>query len=158
MKILAVADSHRNFAALKKAFDAVPDADTVVHLGDGESEFMLLKSTNPGRTMIFVGGNCDSDDCKQWQSIEACGVKIFCCHGHNHSVRKGVDELVDAAKHYGCAVALYGHTHIRHTELVDGVYVMNPGSLDSPKDGSAPSFGVLTVDEFGKVTMEIKEL
>lgn len=158
MKILVVADSHKNFSALKKAVDAVPDADTVVHLGDGESEFMLLKSTNPGRNMIFVGGNCDSDSHKQWQSLEVCGLKIFCCHGHNHSVRNGVAELVDAAKHYGCSVALYGHTHARHTELVDGIYVMNPGSLDSPKDGSAPSFGVLTVDESGNVKTEIRDL
>ena len=61
-------------------------------------------------------------------------------------------------KHYGCTVALYGHTHIRRTDIVDGIYVMNPGSLDSPRDGSPKSFGVLTVDESGSVEMEIREI
>lgn len=158
MKILVVSDSHKNFAALKKAFDAVPDADTVVHLGDGEREFMLLKTANPRRNMIFIGGNCDEDFHRPWQSVDADGHKIFCCHGNNHDVHKGVGELVDAAKHYGCDIALYGHTHVPHTEIVNGVYVMNPGSLESPRDGSVPSFGILTTDETGGVQMEIKEL
>ena len=158
MKILVVSDTHKNFAMLKKAFDAVPDADIVVHLGDGESEFSLLRSTNPSRNMIFIGGNCDKELHRPWQSIDACGQKIFCVHGHNHDVHKGVKDLVDAAKHYGCTVALYGHTHIRRTDIVDGIYVMNPGSLDSPRDGSPKSFGVLTVDESGSVEMEIREI
>ena len=158
MKILVVSDSHRNFTILKKAFDSVPDADIVVHLGDGETEFALLSSAYPGRKMIFIGGNCDEGLHKPWQSIDACGLKIFCCHGHNHDVHKGVEELVDAAKHYGCTVALYGHTHENRTDLVDGVYVMNPGSLDSPRNGSSRSFGVLTVEPSGSVQMEIKEI
>lgn len=158
MKILVVADTHKNFTMLKKAFDSVPDADIVVHLGDGESEFALLRGMNPTRKMVFIGGNCDEDFHKPWQSVDVCGRKIFCVHGHNHDVHKGVKDLVDAAKHYGCSIALYGHTHVSHTELVDGVYVMNPGSLDSPRDGSARSFGILTVDESGSVQMEIKEL
>lgn len=158
MKILVVSDTHKNFTMLKKAFDSVPDADIVVHLGDGESDFMLLRSMNPTRKMIYIGGNCDEDLHKPWQSVDACGRKIFCVHGHNHDVHKGVEELVKAAKLYGCSVALYGHTHVRHTDLVDGVYVMNPGSLDSPRDGSARSFGILTVDESGGVQMEIKEI
>ena len=158
MKILVVADTHKNYINLKKAFDSVPDADLVVHLGDGESEFAKLQSANPTRNMVYVGGNCDEDFHRQWQAVEAHGLKIFCCHGHNHDVHKGLKDLVDAAKLYGCSAALYGHTHVSYSGITDGVYVMNPGSLDSPRDGSAPSFGILTADPLGNVEMEIKEL
>ena len=158
MKILVVSDTHRNFIALKKAFDAVPDADTVVHLGDGESEFALLCSMNPTLAAVYVGGNCDNEIHKSVHIMSAGGLKIFCTHGHRFNVRNGVEVLAAEAKKNDCAIALYGHTHINRTDVVDGVYVMNPGSLDSPRGGTKPSYGIVTIGNKGEISMEIREV
>jgi len=63
--------------------------------------------------------------------------------------------LVNAAKQNGCRIALYGHTHLYRTEVVEGVFVMNPGSLDSPRGKNKPTFGIIELSEKGQIKMNI---
>lgn len=158
MKILVLSDSHKNFIALQKAFDAVPDADTVVHLGDGEAEFALLSSLHPERAMVYVGGNCDWEFHKQTHIMIASGIRIFCCHGHTLNVRRGTELLVSEAHKNDCVIALYGHTHVFFTDVINGVYVMNPGSVSEPRNGNKPTYGVIELGSSGEIKMEIREL
>lgn len=79
-------------------------------------------------------------------------------HGHEHHVHQGLDTLVAVAKQNGCKIALYGHTHLYRTELIDGIYVMNPGSIDSTRDKRPPSYGIITIDDNKKITMNIVAL
>ena len=88
----------------------------------------------------------------------AKGIKILCVHGHEHHVHQGLDTLISVAKQNGCKIALYGHTHLYRTELIDGIYVMNPGSIDSPRDKRPPSYGIITIDDNKKITMNIVAL
>ena len=41
------------------------------------------------------------------------------------------------------------------TEIIDGVFVMNPGSLGSPRGGNMLSYGVITIDADGRIEMNI---
>ena len=34
------------------------------------------------------------------------------------------------------SVFLYGHTHVKFDQVIDGVRCLNPGSVSIPKDGS----------------------
>ena len=87
--------------------------------------------------------------------VEAGGYKILCVHGHEHNVQGSLDPIVNEAKSRGCKIALFGHTHMYRTECIDGVYVMNPGAIDSPRGRNKPSYGVINIDNSGKLTMNI---
>lgn len=155
MKILVVSDTHRNYNVLEAIIRGNPDADMLIHLGDGESEFNDVSRVFPQFPMVYVGGNCDYGMHKPTHVVHADGHKIFCCHGHTLGVRAGAELLVCAAIQNGCDIALYGHTHIHRTEVIDGVYVMNPGSPDCPRGGNKPSFGVIELNDNGQIKMNI---
>lgn len=157
MKILAVSDTHRDFVALKAIIEQNPDADMLIHLGDGEREFEDVQSLFPMLPMIYVGGNCDYGDHEPTHIVSACGMKIFCCHGHRYAVHIGLDLLAGVAKSNECRIALYGHTHIFRTETLNGVCVMNPGSPSSPRGGNKPTYGVIFIQPDGDIKMEIRE-
>ena len=61
--------------------------------------------------------------------LEAEQIKIYYCHGHRYSVKSGLDLLAQEAKRRGCEIALYGHTHEAKISVVDGVTLINPGSM-----------------------------
>ena len=45
------------------------------------------------------------------------------------SVKSGTARLESLAHENGCAIALYGHTHVPVQTYEDGLYLCNPGSL-----------------------------
>ncbi len=155
MKILVVADTHKNFEALDVCVKNNLDADIIIHLGDGEHEFNDIRKMYPEKAMIYVKGNTDFGTYEETHVAKIGGYKIFCCHGHTMGVHDGLERLVSVAKENGCNIALYGHTHLYKTELIDGVYVMNPGSLDSPRNHNKPTFGVIELSEEGQIKMNI---
>lgn len=158
MKILVVADTHKNFEALDLCVKKNQDADIIIHLGDGEHEFADIRKMYPQKAMIYVAGNCDFGNHEQVHVAKVGGYRIFCCHGHTFGVHDGLENLVSTAKQNRCNIALYGHTHLYKTELIDGVYVMNPGSLDSPRGHNKPSFGIIELSEEGALKMNIIEM
>lgn len=158
MKILVVSDTHKNFNVLKSIVDSNQDADMLIHLGDGEREFASVRELYPMMPMIYVAGNCDFGNHEKTHVAAACGIKIFCCHGHMYGVNSGLGMLAETAKQYGCRIALYGHTHVFRVEEVGGVRIMNPGSPSLPRGGNKPSYGIIDLDESGKIEMDIRGL
>ena len=55
--------------------------------------------------------------------------KILLTHGHLYDVRTTFERLVHLALELGCDYVLYGHTHIQRIDVVDGITLINPGSL-----------------------------
>lgn len=155
MKIIVVADTHKDYQKYKAIIEKNIDADMFIHLGDGEHEYIDVANENPDKKFIFVQGDCDFGSHKATEVVEAGGYKILCVHGHEHNVSGGLDPLINEAKTRGCRIALYGHTHMYRTECTDGVYVMNPGAVDSPRGKNKPSYGVIVIDNTGKLTMNI---
>lgn len=155
MKIIVVADTHKDYRKYKGIVEKNTDADLIIHLGDGEHEFNDVKAEFPQLNFTFVQGNCDFGNSKLLEVVEAGGYKILCVHGHEYNVQGGLDALVSEAKAHGCKIALYGHTHMYRTEYTDGIYVMNPGAVDSPRGKNKPSYGVINIVEGSKPTMNI---
>ncbi len=158
MKIIVVSDTHRNFSVLEDIVVRNLDADLFIHLGDGENEARDCANLHPTKAMVYVGGNCDFGMHKSVQIVTACGYKIFCCHGHAQDVHSGLERLVYDARKNDCKIALYGHTHLYRTEVVDGVFVMNPGSPDCPRNHNEPSYGVIEITSSGEIKMNIVAL
>ena len=47
MKIIAVADTHKDYQKLKNVVEKNPEADIFIHLGDGEHEFADVSAEFP---------------------------------------------------------------------------------------------------------------
>ncbi len=155
MKITVVSDSHKSYQKLKDIVDENQDSDVFIHLGDGEFEFSDVSKLFPQKKFIFVNGNCDYGRYPEQQIVEAESCRILCVHGHLQNVNDGLDELLELAAGNACQVALYGHTHKYRTGAVNGVYIMNPGSIADPRGGNSPSYGVITIDSDNNINMNI---
>lgn len=159
MKILVVSDTHRDFRALLRAVEQNPGADLLIHLGDGEHDIEDLSHVYPDLPIVYVGGNCDYGFHETTHVVRTkCSVKIFCCHGHTLAVKMGLNLLTATARDEGCDIALYGHTHVPFCDIVNGIYVMNPGSAALPRGNSKASCGIIEIDKNGSVNMSIHEL
>ena len=55
------------------------------------------------------------------------------------------DMLSEKAKAEGCDIVFFGHTHIPFDKTIGGVRVINPGSIWMNRDGSEPSYMIVTL-------------
>ncbi len=157
MKILVVSDTHKNYKILYNVVRNNLDSKLIIHLGDGEIEAEDISREFPDIPLVYVGGNCDFKFHKEFEVVRAEGYSIFCCHGDRHRVKLGLELLISEAHRRGCQIALYGHTHVAFKDVIGGMCVMNPGSLDFPRGGVKPSYGVFEIERGKQIKMEIVE-
>ena len=130
MRIVVISDSHKR----TNVIDEILSAQT----------FISEKKIN-----CPVCGNCDYNSFLPAVGLETVnGVKILYTHGHTYGVKYGTQRLKEAAKNSGCGIALYGHTHISKTVYEDGIWIVNPGSCSSPREGRA-SYAVIDIEKNG---------
>ena len=161
MKILVVSDTHRKDDNLKLVLSEECPLDMLIHLGDAEgSEHFIPDWVNPECRMEMVLGNNDFfSRLDREREIDIAGHKAFITHGHYYGVSMGPEGLVDEAKSRGCDIAMYGHTHRPFLDVIDGVTVLNPGSLSYPRqEGRRPSYMIIHVDSDGKMDYQQKYL
>ena len=161
MKILVVSDTHRKDDNLKLVLSEECPLDMLIHLGDAEgSEHFIPDWVNPECRMEMVLGNNDFfSRLDRERENDIAGHKAFITHGHYYGVSMGPEGLVDEAKSRGCDIAMYGHTHRPFLDVIDGVTVLNPGSLSYPRqEGRRPSYMIIHVDADGKMDYQQKYL
>lgn len=153
MKIIVVSDSHNNLRALEKVIGNIY-ADLYIHLGDGERELDKICIRYPDKQIYHVKGNCDFASLSSDELLISPDDKnvIFAVHGHLYNVKYSLENLKAAARRKGANIVLYGHSHERHNEYDNGLYILNPGSVSCPRDGNKPSFGVIELLPDGIIT------
>lgn len=155
MRILVASDTHGDAASLRRAILAQPQAEVVIHLGDGENDVEQVKRSFPDRMFLQVRGNCDwASQLPAAGEYEAGGVKIFYTHGHAYGVKSGDYNIISAARERKARILLFGHTHLAREDYEDGLYIMNPGRLS----GWEPSYGTIDITPQGIVTNVVKLL
>ena len=137
--------------------------DGVLFLGDGLADLTYL---DVGITpIIAVSGNCDffRSSAKREEVLVMDGYRILMMHGHTHGAHGGIDRMVAYACEIGADIVLYGHTHVPMSQyfpvgsevgggvLEKPLYVLNPGSIGSARDGSREGFGTLELTPNGVV-------
>lgn len=161
MKILVVSDTHRKDDNLKRVLSEECPLDMLIHLGDAEgSEHFIPDWVNPECRMEMVLGNNDFfSRLDREREIDIAGHKAFITHGHYYGVSMGPEGLADEAKSRGCDIAMYGHTHRPFLDVIDGITVLNPGSLSYPRqEGRRPSYMIINVGADGKLDYQQKYL
>ncbi len=157
MKIAVFSDTHGNTSGMIDAARRV-QPDVIVHLGDNIRDAMDLSSIFPGVPIYAVPGNCDympGGTVPDKLSFMAGPVRVFATHGHNYSVKFGIDALLNAAYYSGASLVLYGHTHIAHYEAADGMCILNPGTAGK---GTRPTFAVVEISDDGAIVCRITNI
>lgn len=130
MKILVFSDSHASFSFMRRCIENyAPDA--IIHLGDYYRDAETMAEEYPQIPMFQVPGNCDMHrgyiPDPEIRLIEVGGVRIYMTHGHRHGVKQSLYKLLPDARAANVQAVLFGHTHIAHCQLEDGMWVLNPG-------------------------------
>ena len=155
-RIGLVSDSHGDFVALLRAYRCMGSIDLLIHAGDHFRDGKRL-SEQLDLPVIAVAGNCDRGIGPCDELVELFGLRFFITHGHTMAVKVGTRELVAVAARYKCDVVVYGHTHVPKIFDERGILFVNPGSVSYPRQGSAPSYGMIEIAE-GRAVAEIFEL
>ena len=144
-RLIVVSDSHGNAKSVEQLLPLIRENHYFLHLGDGLSDISAVLSECPKKT-YFCLGNCDFYGGVADEGIlEVEDVKIFYCHGHKYGVKSGLGILAKRAKELGCSLALYGHTHQAQVVEIDGVTLVNPGSLRYPV-GEGGSYAYIVIN------------
>ena len=149
MRLVVISDTHGRPSLIDRVLRRESEAREVFFLGDVVGDIKEVMPFFPDRNFRIVRGNCDFlCDYPLFDIIKYQKCSVYFTHGHTHSVKSGLDILSNAAKNAGADIALYGHTHISSIEYKDGVYLINCGSLASPRDGKN-SYAVIDITERG---------
>ena len=147
VKILLVSDNHGDRKSLEYVKQTFSDYDYFVHCGDS------VMTDDELEGFICVRGNNDflvSDKVPDHTVLEAGGHRIYICHGHMDFISYfHYDPMIRHARELGCDTVFFGHVHTYYDETVDGVRLLNPGSIRHNRDGSTPSFMLVHIDDEG---------
>ena len=153
MKWMIASDIHGSAYYCRKLLEAYTEegADRLLLLGDilyhgprndlprdyAPKEVIAL--LNERKNDIYcVRGNCDTEvdqmvlpfPClADYSQLLVDGKLFHLSHGH-HQNPQALPPLPAGS------VFLYGHTHVKFDQVIDGIRCLNPGSVSIPKDGS----------------------
>lgn len=148
MRILIVSDTHGEGELLNRVVER-EGADHVIHCGDFCTETHRL----PRGPLTVVQGNCDWEEISGEARWEGGGFRFFVTHGHGFRVGSSLLPLQYRAREIGAQIACFGHTHVPLSEMVEGVLLINPGSLAEPRGVPKPSYAVLETSGKENVTV-----
>lgn len=150
MRLLVVSDTHGRVQTamnIYKMEQRKAPIDKIVHLGDLVTDAKALE-TRLGAEVIFVQGNCDGGEaCEDYKVLDTEYGRLLLCHGHVENVKFSTLSLLYKAEEMGCCAAFFGHTHAPCFREVDGMYLLNPGSLTLPRGGGAGSYAIVETSE-----------
>ena len=153
MKILIASDLHGSAYWCRRLMEEIEkeQPDRIVLLGDllyhgprndlpreyaPKQVIPMLSSLK--EKILAVRGNCEAEvdqmvlpfPClADFSQLYVDGRLMHLTHGH-HQNPQNLPPLPRGS------IFLYGHTHVKFDQVVDGIRCLNPGSVSIPKDGS----------------------
>lgn len=159
MKILIVSDTHGHDEELEEAVLREAPFARLIHCGDVEGREIFIEALAECPCCIVAGNNDFFSDLPREDIMEISGHRILVTHGHYYGVSMNTSGVIDEARMRGCDIVCFGHTHKPVIDSVDGVMIINPGSLAYPRQrGRKASYVVLEVNKNGTAEAEIKYL
>jgi putative phosphoesterase len=151
-KLLVLSDIHGNINKLNQVFTWAQDNNVhntairdIVFLGDGIND--LYKAANAAGyycNLNQVRGNNDyGAEIPEAAAIDIEDHRFFMCHGHRYALYSGYHTLINAARYAGAGTVLFGHTHIPYMNRINGITLINPGSIGNPRSKLGASFAVI---------------
>jgi putative phosphoesterase len=142
VKIGVISDTHGFLdPRVEKIFAGV---DHILHAGDiGYPSIILeLQFIAP---VTAVMGNTDGDIGYRTTETVEVGAKKFLVH-HIVNPRALNDHVGERIAQTRPHVVVFGHTHKKFAETVNGIFFFNPGYAGKPKFGAERSVAILHLD------------
>ncbi|MGN1343660.1 MAG: metallophosphoesterase family protein [Traorella sp.] len=141
MKIVLMSDSHGRNDLIDMIIKLHPDAKMYLHCGDIECDERVYPM------LTTVKGNNDYfADYPTMVKLKLGTYRVLMLHSHTCPYRNKDSFMAHLAKQYECDTVFYGHSHVAKDEIVDGVRLINPGSLYYSRDGRPVSYCVIRID------------
>ena len=151
MEFIVCSDNHGNKKVLQDILTAYPQSECFIHCGDNELSPDIMKS------FVAVTGNNDYFHSYPETLVTQVGnIRILVLHGHTMPYGRRVAAMVELAKTKNCSVVCTGHTHVYMDETIDGIRILNPGSLFYNRDGTPPCYMHITSD--GNAITSVKRI
>ena len=159
MKILIVSDTHGRHSAFDKALKEAGKIDALVHLGDTEGGEDYIEAVCGYPAYVLAGNNDFFSDNLREMEVVFGTKKAFMTHGHYYYVSLGPERIIEEGKMRNADIVMFGHTHKPFLEMIDGMIVLNPGSLSYPRqEGRKGSYIMMEIEPDCDVKCEIKYL
>lgn len=159
MKILIVSDTHGRHSAFDKALKEAGKIDVLVHLGDTEGGEDYIEAVCGCPAYVLAGNNDFFSDNLREMEVVFGTKKAFMTHGHYYYVSLGPERIIEEGKMRNADIVMFGHTHKPFLEMIDGMIVLNPGSLSYPRqEGRKGSYIMMEIEPDCDVKCEIKYL
>ncbi|MCH4178730.1 MAG: metallophosphoesterase [Megasphaera sp.] len=149
VSIGVVSDSHGRFKRLKKMADEAPAVSAWIHGGDYSSDADDL-ATYTGVPAYAVLGNNDyfrESTAPECRKVTLAGVTIVVIHGCQWYGEKRLEKLVELGQENKASLVIFGHTHRCFLKNIDGITILNPGSIGLPRDCRHGTYGIVTIDQ-----------
>ena len=157
LNALVISDSHGDAKAVKTLINNLSSViNAVIFLGDHNTDILPLARANHKKLLYhIVNGNNDYQMAEFGERvIDFGGVKIFITHGHRYGSE---DRLAYKALELGVIAVCFGHTHVGYCGEVNGVSLINPGSLRLPRNGASRSYAILRAEN-GRLNYKLAKL
>ena len=148
MRIGIISDTHGLIRP--EAIAALHGVDHIVHAGDigGSQVLDALRSVAP---LTFVCGNNDGDNGYEIKRLELGGLRILLTHilPRPSELRPAIRDLLSSVD-----VVIFGHSHLPHNEVIDGVRFFNPASAGPRRFDYPVAVGTLEGDRATHVALD----
>lgn len=145
-EIIVASDTHGQNYLLDELSKAYPHADLFLHCGDLEEDVVNYPN------WLFVRGNNDWDsNMPEGRIVTIANIRIYITHSQYFSYGRREEQLVEVAKKNNCQLVLFGHTHVGLIRNIDGILLVNPGSMVLPRDGKPPCYAKIIITDSGQL-------
>jgi uncharacterized protein len=143
LRIAVIADTHNSLPESVAA--DIATAHEIWHLGDVCQSHILDRIQRLGPPVTVVQGN---NDFFQPLPLEVLltrnGLRFRLIHIPPPLTKLGTAHIL-----------LHGHTHVPRDEVIDGIRILNPGTVGKPNHGAPPSYAWLTLMPEGTLDWKI---
>lgn len=159
MKVLIISDTHGRDINIDSVLEKEKELDMLIHLGDIEGSEGYIESVSGCPCEMVRGNNDYFSNLPAEKVIEIGKYKALLTHGHYYNVSVELRSIVMEAVERNVDIVMFGHIHRPVLEKINGVTVLNPGSLSLPRQADHKrSYIIMGIDDAEKVSYEIKYL
>jgi putative phosphoesterase len=142
MKIGIISDTHGFLDSRIEAIFA--GVDHILHAGDIGNPMIELELRFIAPVTLVLGNNDQGMSFKETEVVTLADKKFLVHHIVNP--RALADPMKARIRRDRPDAVVFGHTHKKFAEMVDGVFYFNPGYAGKPKFGAERSVALLHLD------------
>ena len=149
-RIGIIADTHGLLRP--EAIEALRGVDAIVHAGDVGGDHVLdgLRALAP---LTYVEGNNDDGEGTAIVRVTIGGLRILLTHILPRP-HKPARRVIDSLRSTPADVVIFGHSHLPHDEVVDGVRYFNPASAGPRRFDYPVSVGIIDDDRAMHIALD----